>query len=229
MKKILCFLLLSAACSSLSASVITYTFSGSVVEPGYRDLANAPFPILGPEAFNVGNPVTGSFSYDTSGPYIRSRIANADSYAAIVDYQLNIGELTFSFDPTNGPGEIQITNNKRSSGTEDQYHDAFSFVLAPAYPIDTFLSVTIPMVIMHLYDGSATLFSDTSLPSTYFSLDDFSGYQRNYINLQFRLNNAPVGYVSMVLTEVSPVPVPASLWFFSSALIGLVSIKLKRS
>jgi hypothetical protein len=147
-------------CSSAQSSTVTFDFTGTVssVDPNLSS------------AFAVGNPITGSYTFDTAAPNTVSGNPNVGIYNSSFAYTVSAGGFTSS-----GTGfgfNVFYNLFLASNAYRDQYRVALGStgpsVNGLAYnglSLDLFTTSTTP---------SSTPLASNALPSTPPAIDDFA-------------------------------------------------------
>lgn len=196
------------AANSLNAQSISYSFEG-VVE--------TPSPFLG-DRFQVGDPVTGSFTYDSSTPDGQPGNMSVGSYLGSIEaFDFQIGDYSASISPVIH-GDIRVDDRTTIVPNPRPHRDAYTAVaLMSGEQVEGFDLLLASLQILD-FDGDAI----TDDPITPPQLDLFSD---PLITIDF----APVGSdqnrIWASLTSLQQVPEPASVALLS---VGVIFIGVIR-
>lgn len=187
------FMLLSSIIEPASGSTVTFEFGGELTQVG------------GPNGLAVGDPFTGTFSYTLEQP---GTIVPAGSSMKYVfdSYSLTIQGQTVS----STGGDITIFND--SFG--DRFHLNADLTTPAAIVTGSINGAPATQLFLALVNLNGNPFTNMSLPTT-LNLEEFPDLKR--IDVIFQEGS---GAVIGEMTNLSTVPLPASIWLFISGLVS---------
>jgi hypothetical protein len=215
---------------SFSANAVLFNFTGSITE------INDSLGVF--QDVQVGDDVSGFFQYltissewdyvNTSGVYQTYQEHNPDT--SIWDFFISVQTDTAVISNLDNGEQLSLfTTQLRDDPTTGATVDSLSI---DSYHGDIFENT--PVVIeasLGFHDSSGALISG-SLPPSYINYTD-GIYNRGQITFRVDTNGdgsrESVNYVTYEITSLSSVPVPASIWLFGGALLGLMEIKRKNN
>lgn len=218
--------IMASLLSVASSAAVTYQFSADVL---YEEQAQYPNPLWVPASENIfgsGVEIQGSFSYQPNDNFV-----SVGSGGLV--YEFTVGDLAGSIAGNSFSGSFgyAVVDEENAAGLGNMQFKWEYFIIAsstrPASSLSGFeistSSRTLDLVGFSLvWDAGGTL-PDSSLPGALPQYGDYS------IELVFQGFN-DLGFYQRVISgpaSVTPVPVPAAVWLFGSALIGLVGIRRK--
>jgi len=199
-KRVIIAALLCVAVGSANAAVIQYSFTGSVTNDHNSQI-------------NLGETFTLSFLIDSDAPGFA-----INDY---VQYDIISGTIEFSggYSGSFGGAEFKVTND-RASGSQAGY-DILSLFVYTFYDVSGMpanFGSDFNNMDFRIWDSSGTALSDGSIPTS-LNLGDWDGSEGGILwdspTLRHNDLDGVVAYVG------APVPVPAAVWLFGSALFGL--------
>jgi len=216
------FTLLLSISSNASAVLMKFNFSGTLDKIRQSDcisceLASSDF-YQGSE-FSIGDSFKGNFQYETNSSYSLSDDGfQATHLRAVTEHAFSIEENNFPSMSlqSESSGHLSIINDRVSIWKSDSY-----FVTHLYRGTDWFMHTFVSLA-----DNSGSIYNSFDIPTT-FDTTDFSsmifhvGFLRKSDSLQLHLD----GNITNI--SVQPVPVPGSVWFFGSAIIGIIGIYKK--
>ena len=163
---------------------------------------------------DIGDTITGHFSYDDSSSYGSYSDAVTQQYDTNHDSSFSVNGLS----GTIGGNDIWVYNNHYSVG--DQF-DSRGF--NGGYTGDLLAGQSVSQIFVRFNDSTASVFADTSL------LSELDSAQFNFShNSRLDLDSGSVGFYVTSFSSVTEVPVPAAGWLFGSAVIGLLHTQIAR-
>ena len=193
-------LLIYLMSSQLSASPITYNFTGAL---------NDAFGSL-----TIGTTFSGYFTYE--GIQSDQNPANPNRG----DYSYDDLSITISGATVNDAGTGAINVYDSSSYPTDLFH-LYTFNVSGVIGGETLAPGGLELV---LQDVSGTAFTDISLMGGGLSLSDFTTGNATFV--QFRnLDGSQFSRGELTSLSVRTVPIPASIWLFGAGLIVLFGMK----
>ncbi len=207
-------LLLLGLCSSAHAALVTYSFSGAGSSMFEHDGASGINTTVSNSSMfgfqlNDDDSFFGSFTYDTSAIESGYRDTNPDDHAAVflsglVEFEVSLAGYTYS---SASPGSLVVWDNH--GGT-----DAFSALSDEFVTPNTFVSSG-----FYLFDYTNQSQDGFSPPS---NLATFNSFATKYFTIAFLdTDTGNQLHFDGYATSLSPVPLPASIWLFGSACLGL--------
>lgn len=231
------------ATSNVSAAIVTATFDGIFVSsaPGFQifQLYSDQHGLLPFSIPADGTPFQAVVRYDDNAPLSNPPLpgGNPNAWALSMDsLSFSMGSNSYS-SPVNN--QLLIVNDTTINGIPDTYGDGWiarNYSQQPGSP-----NVTIEYGISYVSTfstapGGPLSSIDTSVPSAgswdqaflFYRVIDNSGItSSNPSGLQkHALVNA---FITNVSVEVAPVPVPAAIWLFGSAILGTCAIRRGKS
>jgi len=197
------FVILALSCNSLQATLITIEIAAEIAE--VYDISG-----LLEGNVNVGDTITGSYTYDSTTPDSNPLETVGDYWHFSSPYgiSLSVGGFVFQTDPDNVNFLVSVGNNHLG---DDNY------LLRSYYNLPLSNGVWVEHISWHLVDYSATALSSTDLPTTPPVLEDWESI--GGITIRY----GPKGS-SMIRAHVdSAVPEPGTVF-----LLGLGSLTLIR-
>lgn len=201
--------------SPAQAALVSYNFAGAITT------ASDPLVNFG---IVVGNPLAGSFTYDTSLGVVSSGPGNVVyEQSAPLTFSVTVNGVQYSAANSSAPLRVQVTDN--SGGLNDQFvfHTVFAgslvHPLSGSYPFSN--------MALSLHDSSATVFSSTAIPSS-LDLNDFdiAGFS---LNLSQALGEPESETLFLgSITSLTPVPEPGSLVLLLTALPLMIRLSRRR-
>ena len=237
-------LLLAALSASITAqaSIITYTFSGTVNEIDDKKLDDADS-----FGFAINNIISGSFSVDSSLAPTGGN-SNKSEYTTGINFSFSVasadGTAFYTSEDTstdlNVSNDIKITveDNKDKFKIEDK-DSSFRAGVSGSEGNNSAFLLDFDKFKIEVQDSTKTVFSDSSLPLT-LDLNSFNDNHRK-MELKFVASGGKelkiLGALDAfsVSTETlstgdsdTTVPIPAGAWLFLSAIAGLGLAKQRR-
>ena len=224
------------------ASIVTYTFSGTVNEIDEKKLDD-------PDSFSfaIDDIISGSFSVDnslasTGGNNNKAEYTNGINFSFTVASSNGAAVYTSedTASDTNISNDIKITveDNKDKFKIEDQDTSFRSGVVGNQGSSSTFL-LDFDKFKIEIQDSSKSVFSDMSLPLSL----DLNEFDNDHLKMELKFTASGgkelkvLGALSLlsVSTEKpsiggtdAAVPIPAGAWLFLSAIAGLGLFKQRR-
>lgn len=235
-------LLTLGASLTVQASIVTYTFSGSVNEIDEKKLDDpASF------GFAINDIIFGSFSVDntlapTGGNSNKSEFTNGINFSFTVASSNGTAFYTSedTATDTNISNDIKISveDNKDKFKIEDKDTSFRNGVVGTEGNNSAFL-LDFDKFKIEIQDSSKSVFSDTTLPSS-LDLNDFDNDHLK-MELKFTASGGKELKIFGALDSLSvstetlstggndtAVPIPAGAWLFLSAITGLALFKQRR-
>lgn len=241
-----CFLLISlftfSASMAAQASIVTYTFSGTVDEIDEKKLDDpASF------GFAINNIIYGSFSVDnslapTGGNNSKSEYTNGINFSFTV--ASSNGAVLYTSEDTatdaNVSDDIKITveDNKDKFKIEDKDTSFRGGVVGTEDNNNAFL-LDFDKFKIEMQDSSKSVFSDMALPLSI----DLNDFDNDHLKMELKFTASGgkelkiLGALDTFLVSTdnastngpdTVVPIPAGMWLFFSAITGLVLFKQRR-
>lgn len=197
MKKIFVLLTILIFATNCVSEILTFEFTGSVssIDKGYGSTV--------PDV-SIGQPVIGTFSYDTSVPGVIDPLVNDRyNYDQTGSLEVSVGDIVISH--INEPVEIDVDNdayNIREERYEDHFYYRLTTTVAEFGPDD------INCDVRFLDNLNATAFDSFELPTS-FDLSDFD-------IAEFYFHRSIEWFtVHCQIDQISLVPEPVSIVLFS--------------
>ena len=169
---------------------------------------------------NIGDTITGTYTYDTSAPDLDPDIANGryEYYTPPSGIYIHVGEFESKTDPYNTDFIIAIENDARLiSGTRD------TFRLESRNNLPLGDDVLCDVIYLHFEDYSGLALSSDALPSVAPVVADWPLVQVQFLGYDPQ-NGRKAFYVKGDLTSALLIPEPATL-----GLLGLGGLALLRN
>jgi len=192
--------------NSVYATSVTVAFEGRVTIPGI------PGPSIGAV---VDTPITGSFTYETTATPGPGSSPTFQTYTgAISDLSINVGTATlFEVNPLGFTDTLTVADNLT---------DQLFFTRTVTGP--TVGGITPLSVEMSFNDPLGGALNSLSIPSAI-----SPAFTNNQISIFFVGDDQfSVTQLFGVIDQVAPVPLPAAVWLFTSAIAGLVAVRRRQ-
>ena len=185
------------------SATIVYQFGGQVIG---ADLGGIP----------DGTQYSGVFSYEDDSADLNT---NPDIGEYVYNYfEITIGTETIFADltgtPIGTPPRIFINN---FPGADD--------LIVTANPAGGNVGTYASVLAFNVAFSGSDVFSDTSLPGTGLTIDDF---QFSNISVLAALSNGVQVNFGGTVDSLQAIPIPAAVWLFVSGLLGLISITRRK-
>jgi len=201
------FVILALSCNSLQATIITINLTAEVTQ--VDDLADG----LLEGQVNVGDTITGSYTYDSTTPDSNplEAVGSYEHSSPPYGINLSVGGFVFQTDPDNVYFLVTIRNNHLGC-------DGYSVRSYNNLSLSN--GVWVEHISWQLDDYTATALSSTDLPTTPPVLEDWA-----YSPAQLGIELGSKGYAGLYgeVTSVELVPEPGTV--FLLGLGGLVLIR----
>jgi hypothetical protein len=199
----------SVAMAPAMAATIIYNFSGNVTDVGrFLSAPAVPSP-----KFTTGSTMTGTMTVDTVDGTSGGLVGSYN----IQSLSVTIGTYTATVGPT---GTVNIRNGNGGGAAVDRFE-----VSAPSQPgnlVGDPINFLLPRLLTINLRGPNNVFTSDQLPSSVPSLSSFAA--ANQFRLQFGPTNGANARVVGQLTELTAVPLPASVILFGLGLVALIGL-----
>ncbi len=195
---------------SVNAALLTYNYSGTIIS--VSDTTNI---LTGSGITSGSSTFTGSFTYDSKSPatFMTTDFAN---YLT--------GDLSLKFDDNinyfGAMAEIQVNN-------DSFFSDRFSSISQAPSVFETPAGDRANNFQIELIDNTNSVFSSTALPDS-LNLSAFTTARVDVRSFYLDGTNYLITGSIDTLTEISSVPIPATIGLFGAGLMGLFGLARRR-
>ena len=194
---------------SAQATIVTIALTGEVTY--LRD----PDNLLGGQ-INIGDVITGSYTYDTSTPDTNPRSGVGDYWYSTAPYGINlsVGDIVFQTDPENVDFLVEIVND---------YTGGDTYLLASYANLPLVSGIPVQHISWQLDDFSQTAVSSTRLENRPPDIEDW----QSIFGLSIELGEKGGALIRGTVTGLSLIPEPMTV--FPLTLGALILLKKRKA